>query len=217
MVEKEPPTRIVDITFGMTDYGDLKYLSAIYELDRKAELDIRRSAIDTTHELKYKKRIDKVNTKINKKIDQYNKWNDNHEVKAVTAFILIRSADDAAFIVKRFRNNACAKFWINTGCAFHYDELKLRRKTWPTFVKAADPSNVIWQNLKYNAASRFALRVVIGLISLVLMVGSFIVIIEAKNYQTSTTSEYSGDSCGTYNITQTEAYQSAIGNSTDGT
>ena len=60
--------------------------------------------------------------------------------------------------------------------------MKLRGKQWPYFNKAADPSNIIWENLSYRHCSRFFRKVLIALVSIALMVGSFIVIILAKNY-----------------------------------
>jgi hypothetical protein len=53
---------------------------------------------------------------------------------------------------------------------------------WPEFSKAADPTNIIWENLKYRCCSRFVRSLFIALVSIVLMIGSFIAIILAKNY-----------------------------------
>jgi hypothetical protein len=62
-------------------------------------------------------------------------------------------------------------------------------------VRAADPSNIIWENLKHRSFERFIRKLFIALISLILMVGSFVAIIMAKDYSSAKASEYSAGVC----------------------
>ena len=53
----EPPTRIVDVTFGMNDYTDIKYLSNINLLDKRVNLELKRATKDPKHSDKYQKGV----------------------------------------------------------------------------------------------------------------------------------------------------------------
>ncbi len=73
--------------------------------------------------------------------------------------------------------------------------MKIQGKMWPQLVKASDPSNIIWENLRHGSFERFIRKLFIALISLVLMIASFVAIIMAKDYSIEKSSEYSSGVC----------------------
>ena len=67
-------SRIIDITFGLSDYGDLQYLATLHRQYKQLLLEELRMEKDMKNEEKYKKKIDLLKTQIKKKLEEIEKW-----------------------------------------------------------------------------------------------------------------------------------------------
>lgn len=62
-------------------------------------------------------------------------------------------------------------------------QAKMLQGYWPVMLKAPDPANLLWVNLRYSCCNTFFRRLFIAIVSILLMVGSFIAIIYAKDFE----------------------------------
>ena len=69
-------------------------------------------------------------------------------------------------------------------------------------LKAPDPANLLWVNLGYSKCNTFFRRLFIAIISIILMAGSFIAIIYAKDFEKQVQLRYNMNTdCGTNTYT----------------
>ena len=82
---------------------------------------------------------------------------------------------------------------------------KLFQGKFPKLFKAPEPSNILWPNLKYSKCNLCMRRFFIAIVSLLLMVGSFVAIVYAKNYELYVQLKYNMNmNCGSAVYTQSQ-------------
>jgi hypothetical protein len=67
---------------------------------------------------------------------------------------------------------------------------------WPKVRQAPDPTIIKWENLAVGKTSRFLRKLLVILITIILMIGSFVVIIIAKDYQKKSNDKAGEIECG---------------------
>ena len=84
-----------------------------------------------------------------------------------------------------------------------YIKKRLLLNHWPVLQSAPQPSDILWENITYSQFNVVVRRIFIGFISVILMAGSFIAIVYAKDFEKQSTTKYNlNGSCGN-NITYT--------------
>lgn len=133
---------------------------------------------------------------------QTEKCQDNED-KPLCAFVTFENAIAARLAVRTYNKSIWG--YLRMKRSLRYKKAKL------SVAAAAEPSTIIWENLKYNKLSRAKRRVVSTVITLVLLAISAIANIVARGLEQNATSEGGDEYCpGGFFDSSKEEQQSAI-------
>ena len=105
-------------------------------------------------------------------------------------------------MVKAFKAGRCKRC-----CNPRYFTHKYINNVWPTIIEAPEPSVIIWKNLATGTCSRFFRSLFIWIISIILMLGSFAIVIVSKYVQNTNFSSFGTSDCGSIEITKDQAQE----------
>lgn len=107
-------SQIVNIHFGMTQFGRMKMLLNIYN-DMKEQLrQEKRQSCDKKDHGKYDKKIAKLSVEIEKNIALYNKYESTNTNYAVVAYVMLRSMEGKNRVLQAYKPGKCRR------CCFTY-------------------------------------------------------------------------------------------------
>ena len=129
--------------------------------------------------------IEKLGKKMEKNIQSYNKYELSHTDKPVAAYVMLRSMEGRERLINAYKAGS-TKRWCLINCCCQ--EKKFKRKyffdEWMTIKSAKSPDIINWENLHSTQTNRFFRILFTTLFSLVLIAGTFVLLLFAQKYQT---------------------------------
>jgi hypothetical protein len=184
--------RIADIQFGRNNTGHLDILRNRGSIVRKLEVALQRlekfklleGKLDhktfdrrVQRHLKGTNKLDSKLNKYNKKLDRWNATNSKGKGSAVTAFITFEEEEGY---------NRCLTEYPDLGYIYRLFQPKRKRFHGKSlrFCPAPDPTDIVWENLRHGSGERFFRRSIVNLITISVLVVSFLLIFLAKKSKT---------------------------------
>eukprot|EP00347_Sterkiella_histriomuscorum_P015813 403355588 len=185
--------KIVDITLGLMDYDNVIHLCYLNMFFKQLKLNLLRleKVKAPNMRVKIEKQIEVLNVKIQARLDMYDAWMKNNVQMGIVAFIQFRSMLDMVKFLTGFDLTFFENFFFCCKKKQPHIQTKMLQGTWPKMLKSPDPANLLWVNLP--------------IVSLILMAGSFIAIIYAKDFEKQVQLRYNmNQDCGTLTYTQAQ-------------
>eukprot|EP00347_Sterkiella_histriomuscorum_P007541 403348527 len=181
--------KIMNIHFGLSDFSKLKILIQIYNLI-KEQLRIEvRMQLDSEKKVKHDKDLMKVLQKIDKLVVKYQNYdleNNNHVINAYVTFRSIQGKERVVYKKKEFLGK------------------------WLKVKPAVAPDLIIWENLKVGKAGRCFRILLISFITIVLIVGTFIIIMIGRSQQSDIKKQIPQIDCPDFDITKDQAMKDQL-------
>lgn len=203
--------KIVDINFGMSDYGILNFYLKRSELVKQEailtiKLDILNdSEVSEKDKLKTKSKLEKELEKTvkakDKNEEQFQKFMKNKKQEVVKAFVTFKSMEAKLRILDLYSAGKLKRWFKKKDYASRHFEGK-----WLDVRHPASASLILWENLGVTQKERFLRILFVSLISFILMIVTFVIIVFSRDYQSSLTNKYGNSSCPTSTISKSDAY-----------
>lgn len=203
--------KIADIYLGMSDYGVMHFYLKRTELAKQETMiNIKISILEDTDMdesekdkklKKYKKRLTKVQKKKEKNEQAYEKFKAKNQQKIVKAYVTMKSMEGKLRLMELYeKENIFAK------CCRSKERKKRMFKGKMLDVRhPAPPSLILWENLGVSRKERCFRISIVALISILLMILTFIIIVFARDFQSSLSQEYKTSSCPSDPVSQYDA------------
>jgi len=204
--------RIVDINFGMSDYGVMHFYLKRTELSKQeAILNIKINIVSDT-KMKEKDRQKKIKA-LQKKLAKVVKAKDKNEMnytkfketcsqQVVKAFVTCQSMEGKLRLLQLYNISRTAKCCNKSKLEDRKFEGKLLDVRHPT-----DPSLILWENLGVSRKQRCIRISIVALISFLLMIATFIIIVFSKSVEDGLREDYGSGSCPQFTIDQSAALE----------
>jgi hypothetical protein len=148
------------------------------------------------------KKIAKVKKAKEKNEKAYKKYREKSKQQVVKAFVTFQSMEGKMRLLHLYNvskwRRCCGKKAIQDRY-FQGKFLDIRQPT--------DPSLILWENLGVGRTQRCMRILLVTLISLLLMILSFVIIIYSKNYEASLRDNFGTGSCPNFEISLLDAYE----------
>ncbi|CDW91797.1 UNKNOWN [Stylonychia lemnae] len=175
--------KILNIHFGMTDFGKLKILIRIYDLLKQLFRNEARMAKDSKNEKKYVKVQEKLEKRIEKLIASYQKYDIKFSNQVIKAYVTFRTLEGKERAIKAYKVGSCRRRCANC-CGSNYYRKKEQIKQQYQHYHLLDSQ----ENGQKST-------------------GTFILIVVARSYQKEV-KEYSPQiDCPDIDITKDEAFK----------
>ncbi|CDW82979.1 UNKNOWN [Stylonychia lemnae] len=205
--EKAKKNRIVDITMGLNDYDYIIHLCYLNLFYKQIKLNMLRLPKIQSPQIKanIEKQIEGLKLKIKARLETYDLWMKNNMQLGLCAFIQFRSMIDMIRFLSGFGLSVPDKLCFKCRKNRPSVKAKLFFGKLPVMLTAPDPANLLWVNLRYSKCNTFWRRFLIAIVSIILMAGSFIAIIYAKDFEKQVQLRYNMNmDCGTLTYTQAQ-------------
>ena len=194
----------MNIHFGMTSFGRMKMLLAIYT-DMKEQMRVEaRLKLDKDGKRKedYKKKIAKLSADIDKNIASYNKYELSHTNKAVVAYVMLRSMEGKERLLNAYHMGATKRWCLSAFCCQGKRfKPKIFFGKWLRVKEAQAPDIINWENLRTGSGERFFRIAFATLVSIVLIAATIILIMISQYYQKDMQNYSPSTSCPTTEVT----------------
>ena len=133
--------------------------------------------------MKFDKSIEKFTIQIDKNIETYNKYELSHNDEAIVAYVMLRSMEVRERLINAYKDGAMKRWClINCCCSEKRYKHKYFLNEWINVKRANSPEVINWENLHSSSTNRFFRILFTSLFSLVLIVGTFVLLLFAQKY-----------------------------------
>eukprot|EP00347_Sterkiella_histriomuscorum_P006063 403354206 len=190
--------RIVDIYFGYTNYASFSKLRKIRGLEK--------AFIQTRKRLKLAKKgkevelymsLQKIIKILKKKIESYQEFEKTsiQKLKPKYAYVILLQEEDSKKLINTYKMNWFKRKLLNYQDKDKYARYLFKDGKFPEIVRAPQPSNIIWNNLKYTKWDQSKRSLQINFVTIILMLISFFLVIYGKHQDKIIKTTYGDDTC----------------------
>ena len=188
---------IMNINFGLSEYGRFKYMINISNfLKNKKRFDRLEKEHRENREY-YQMKIDVLQNNAKKELFKMEEYSKQNPSRAVIAFIQFQSNNGKEKFIKAYKKGPCQRC-----CNYERHKHKYIDGKWPKVSEAPDPSVIIWQNLAIGKCSRFFRSLGVWILSILIMLLSLVVIIVNRYFQSRFNTNFTTTNCGDIQITK---------------
>eukprot|EP00347_Sterkiella_histriomuscorum_P019500 403341392 len=206
-------TQIVNIHFGMSDYGKIKILLMVYnDVKLMVQLEAKRRRTKSKKLLeKIDKQIKHRNRIIDIRLSVFKRFESTNQNKVVNAYVMFRSMEGKHRVLNAFKDGSITRFFKTYFCCkcIHYNKKKFLGK-WIKVKEAKAPDIILWENLKTGKCSRFWRILLIAIVTVIIIVAAFFIIIEAKNFENKAQDFSPQIECPDQVVSKQEAYDDQL-------
>ena len=117
-MEFKYPSQIVNIHFGLTDYGKMHFLVNIgKQLKQRYLITARKNKVhDDKQKQKFQKQLDKIEQNIDKEVLKIKKYEEKSNSEVVNAFVTLRSMEGKERTIMAYKGGKCKRFCLTNFC-----------------------------------------------------------------------------------------------------
>eukprot|EP00347_Sterkiella_histriomuscorum_P019608 403340984 len=203
----ENQNNIMDIQFGLNDYGRLEYMMTMAtQLQSKKKYEALIKDDPSKRDI-YQEKIDELNKLAIQKLKDMEDYAKKNKQQAVIVYAQFQSMNGKEKYIRSMKRIGLCRRICGNKQAFRHKYLD---ESWPEVKYAPEPSVILWKNLKVGGFERISRTLFVTLITLILLAFSVMGIVVAKYYQDKYSSKYNLNNCGSIDVTQTQAYNDYV-------
>jgi len=213
---------VADINFGMSDYGIMKYYIERTNLIKQQfilqiKIEILKDSVQPEKRKEklrkdLEKRLEKVEKAKIKNEIRYQKFLEKSKQTVVKAFVTFKSMEGKLRFMKLYDHSWLSRKLNKKKQQELYFEDKYLDVRHPTHA-----SLILWENLGVTKKERCLRVFLVAIVSFIIMILTFIIIVYARDFQSSLSEKYGDSNCPSDTVLKIDAYNDQLKDRADRT